>query len=197
MGDYVLLAVTDTGTGIAPELMERVFEPFFSTKPDGHGTGLGLSMVHGFVKQSGGHVEIHSEVGHGTTVDVYLPRAEGKESAETVAHTAARYARRRNYPWLSRTMRQVRETTASLLETLGYTVLLASDADAALTIVESGAKIDLVFTDVVMPGKLRSVEMVELARRQLPGVAVLFTSGYARDAIVHGGRLDAGVDLPH
>ena len=193
-GDYVLVAVTDTGAGITPEVIERVFEPFFSTKPEGHGTGLGLSMVHGFIKQSAGHVEIYSEVGHGTTVKLYIPRADGDEEVRgdapraDVAHGEAAIL-------LVEDDDQVRDTAAALLEELGYTLLRAASADEAMAIVESGASIDLIFTDVVMPGDLRSVEMVERARKRLPGVAVLFTSGYPRNAVIHGGRLDASVDL--
>lgn len=190
-GDYVLIAVTDTGTGMTPELAERVFEPFFSTKPEGHGTGLGLSMVHGFVKQSAGHVEIQSEVGQGSTVKIYLPRAEAEEQA--IHDTPTPEATRGNARVLVvEDDEQVRETTCALLRDLGYTVLSAADAATALAIVENGEPIDLIFTDVVMPGKLRSIEMAQRARAILPGLAVLFTSGYSEDAVVHGGRLDAG-----
>jgi signal transduction histidine kinase/CheY-like chemotaxis protein len=193
-GDYVLIAVTDTGTGMAPELIERVFEPFFSTKPEGQGSGLGLSMVHGFVKQSGGHIEIYSEVGHGTTVKLYLPRAEADE---TVAGGLERSQPKRGEARILvvEDDDQVRETAVSLLQDLGYAVVSAADATVAMAIVESGATVDLIFTDIVMPGDLRSVEMVERARAILPGVAVLFTSGYTRNAVVHGGRLDEGIDL--
>jgi CheY-like chemotaxis protein len=193
-GDYVLIAVTDTGSGMAPELIEHVFEPFFSTKPEGQGTGLGLSMVHGFVKQSGGHIEIYSEVGHGTTVKLYLPRAEADEH---VAQEGPRLAATRGDARILvvEDDEQVRETAVALLQDLGYGVLAAADATVALAMVESGAAIDLIFTDIVMPGELRSVEMVERVRAILPGVAVLFTSGYTRNAVVHGGRLDPGVEL--
>lgn len=193
-GDYVFIAVSDTGAGMPPELIERVFEPFFTTKPEGHGTGLGLSMVHGFVKQSAGHVEIYSEVGHGTTVKIYLPRSEGKERVEAAAPTWPD-ARGDATILVVEDDDQVRDTASSLLETLGYTIRRAADATAAMAVVDSGVSIDLIFTDIVMPGELRSVDMVALARERLPGVAVLFTSGYTRDAVVHGGRLDAGVDL--
>jgi signal transduction histidine kinase/ActR/RegA family two-component response regulator len=193
-GDYVMIAVTDTGSGMAPELIERVFEPFFSTKPEGQGTGLGLSMVHGFVKQSAGHIEIYSEVGHGTTVKLYLPKAEAEEHAPGDS-PRARATRGDARILLVEDDEQVRETAVALLEDLGYAVVSAADATVAMAIVESGAAIDLIFTDIVMPGELRSVEMVERARERLPGVAVLFTSGYTRNAVVHGGRLDAGVEL--
>ena len=193
-GDHVLIAVTDTGMGMAPEVIERVFEPFFTTKPEGRGTGLGLSMVHGFVKQSGGHVEIYSEVGHGTTVKLYLPRAEADETL--VTGPAKPQPRRGEARILVvEDDDQVRETSIALLQDLGYAVVSAPDAAVAMAIVESGAAVDLIFTDIVMPGDLRSVQMVERARTIAPGVAVLFTSGYTRNAVVHGGRLDEGVDL--
>jgi signal transduction histidine kinase/CheY-like chemotaxis protein len=193
-GDYVLIAVTDTGSGMAPELIERVFEPFFSTKPEGGGSGLGLSMVHGFVKQSDGHVEIYSEVGHGTTVKLYLPKTDSEEQAANAAPPVAA-ARGDARILVVEDDEQVRDTAAALLRELGYDVATAADATVAMAIVESGATVDLIFTDIVMPGDLRSVEMVERARKILPGVAVLFTSGYTRNAVVHGGQLDAGVDL--
>lgn len=193
-GDYVLIAVTDTGSGMTPEVIERVFEPFFSTKPEGHGTGLGLSMVHGFVKQSAGHVEIDSEIGRGTTVKLYLPRALGendtpdeRQMAETSRGDAA--------VLVVEDDDQVRDTAAALLQDLGYSVLRAADAASAMDLVNSDAVIDLIFTDIVMPGEMRSIDMVERARATRPGVAVLFTSGYTRNAVVHGGRLDAGVEL--
>ena len=193
-GDYVLIAVTDTGCGMPPEVIERVFEPFFSTKPEGQGTGLGLSMVHGFVKQSGGHVEIYSEIGHGTTVKLYLPRAQGEDSVRDEASATAPIGGDATI-LVVEDDDQVRETAAALLQDLGYNVLVAGDALQAMTIMNEGAPIDLIFTDIVMPGEMRSVEMVEQARKRLPGVAVLFTSGYTRNAVVHGGRLDSGTEL--
>lgn len=193
-GEYVMLAVTDTGSGMSQEVMEKVFEPFFTTKPEGKGTGLGLSMVYGFVRQSGGHVQIDSEVGRGTTIRLYLPRCDapveqpdqtsavpalgGKETVLVVEDDAA-----------------VREVVVDSLTGLGYNVLRARDAHSALAIIESGINVDLLFTDVVMPGPLRSTELVERAKALQPHMAVLFTSGYAENAIVHGGRIDAGVEL--
>ncbi len=193
-GDYVLVAVTDTGSGMTPEVIERVFEPFFTTKPEGQGTGLGLSMVHGFVKQSAGHIEIYSEIGHGTTVKMYLPRAEGEEDHQTKASKVDPIGGDATILVVEDDA-QVRETAAALLQDLGYSVLRAADAAAAMDIVMGDAAIDLIFTDIVMPGEMRSVEMVEQARKRRPGVAVLFTSGYTRNAVVHGGRLDSGVEL--
>jgi signal transduction histidine kinase/DNA-binding response OmpR family regulator len=193
-GQYVLLAVTDTGTGIAPDIIDKVFEPFFTTKVEGRGTGLGLSMVYGFARQSGGHVKIYSELGHGTTIKLYLPRSSASEDLVVEAV---------QQPVLggSETIlvveddEQVRVTAVEMLTDLGYSVLKAPDAASALAVVESGVPIDLLFTDVVMPGPLRSPELARRARERLPGIAVLFTSGYTENAIVHGGRLDEGVNL--
>ncbi|MBQ1762313.1 MAG: response regulator, partial [Aquincola sp.] len=193
-GHYVMLAVTDTGSGIAPELIDRVFEPFFSTKPEGKGTGLGLSMVYGFVKQSGGHVKLYSEVGEGTTVRLYLPRAHAGEDLPTgPADTESQGGH--ETVLVVEDDDEVRDTVVSLLTELGYRVLKARDAASALSVIDSGTAIDLLFTDVVMPGPLRSPELARRARERLPGIAVLFTSGYTENAIVHNGRLDVGVDL--
>ncbi|MFD1747425.1 PAS domain-containing protein [Rhizobium helianthi] len=193
-GQYVMLAVTDTGSGMPPEVLERVFEPFFSTKPEGKGTGLGLSMVYGFVKQSGGHVKIYSEVGQGTTVKIYLPRSVADEDREVVVQ---------NGPVVggSETIlvveddEEVRNTVVETLADLGYRVLTARDAQAGLNVVESGLPIDVIFTDVVMPGPMKSREMARRAKERLPNLAILFTSGYTENSIVHGGILDAGVEL--
>ncbi|WQO29905.1 PAS domain-containing protein [Microvirga lotononidis] len=193
-GQYVMLAVTDTGSGIPPDVLERVFEPFFSTKPEGKGTGLGLSMVFGFVKQSGGHIKIYSEVGQGTTVKIYLPRVHEQEDVLTDLR-AAPVRGGTETVLVVEDDDEVRETAVALLSDLGYRVLKARDATSALSIVESGLEIDLLFTDVVMPGPLRSPELARKAKARLPHMAVLFTSGYTENAIVHGGRLDPGVEL--
>ncbi len=193
-GDYVLLAVRDSGCGMAPQIVERVFEPFFTTKPEGRGTGLGLSMVYGFVKQTGGHITIDSTPGAGTTICIYLPRADGFE--ESVAPTTiTAIAGGDETILVAEDDEVVRETVVATLEDLGYRVLQAGDAAAALEIVHSGVPIDLLFTDVMMPGGMKGAELAHLARQQMPGLAVLFTSGYAQDSIVHDGRLDAGVQL--
>ncbi|AVP59089.1 two-component system sensor histidine kinase/response regulator [Pulveribacter suum] len=193
-GQYVVLAVTDTGSGIPADVLEHVFEPFFTTKPEGQGTGLGLSMVYGFVKQSGGHVKLYSEAGHGTTVRIYLPRAHQQEDIATDTRTGPAVGGTETV-LVVEDDEGVRATVVEMLADLGYRVLKAKDADSALVIVESGMPIDLLFTDVVMPGTLRSPELARKARERLPGIAVLFTSGYTQNAIVHGGRLDAGVEL--
>jgi PAS domain S-box-containing protein len=193
-GQYVMLAVTDTGSGIPPDILERVFEPFFSTKPEGKGTGLGLSMVYGLVKQSGGHIKIYSEVGQGTTVKIYLPRVHEQEDMLTDLRTAPVRGGSETI-LVVEDDEDVRETAVALLSELGYRVLKARDAASALTVIESGIEIDLLFTDVVMPGPLRSPELARKAKARLPQIAVLFTSGYTENAIVHGGRLDPGVEL--
>ena len=193
-GQYVMMAVTDTGSGMPRDIIDKVFEPFFSTKAEGKGSGLGLSMVYGFVKQSGGHVKIYSELGHGTTIKLYLPRAMQVEDVEVVID---------NGPIVGGTETvlvveddaEVRDTVIALLTDLGYRTLKAVDASSALPILDSGIPIDLLFTDVVMPGTLKSPELARMANERLPDIAVLFTSGYTENSIVHGGRLDAGVDL--
>ncbi len=193
-GQYVVLAVTDTGSGIPAEVIEHVFEPFFTTKPEGQGTGLGLSMVYGFVKQSGGHIKLYSEPGHGTTVRIYLPRAHQQEDVAIDTRTGPAVGGTETV-LVVEDDEGVRATVVEMLSDLGYRVLKARDADSALVVVESGVPIDLLFTDVVMPGTLRSPELARKARERVPGIAVLFTSGYTQNAIVHGGRLDAGVEL--
>ena len=193
-GQYVLLAVSDTGVGMTADIIEKAFEPFFSTKPVGKGSGLGLSMVYGFVKQSGGHIKIYSEPGDGTTIRMYLPRST--QSEDRLAEPGFGPVTGGTETILvAEDDEEVRTTVVEMLGDLGYSVLKAKDAASALTVIESGAAIDLLFTDVVMPGPLRSADLARKARERLPGLAVLFTSGYTENSIVHDGRLDAGVDL--
>lgn len=193
-GQYVMIAVTDTGSGMSAEVAERAFEPFFTTKGDGRGTGLGLSMVYGFVKQSGGHIRIYSEPGEGTTMRIYLPRAlEAEEAATPVDAGPVRGGS--EIVLVAEDDEAVRDTVVAMLDELGYEVLQASDAQGAQTIIEGGVSVDLLFTDVVMPGPMKSTELARRARARLPQLAVLFTSGYTENAIVHGGRLDTGVEL--
>ena len=193
-GQYVMLAVSDTGSGMPPEIVEKVFEPFFSTKGEGKGSGLGLSMVYGFVKQSGGHIKIYSEVGHGTTIKLYLPRAMEAEDVEVAVETGPVTGGTETV-LVVEDDDEVRATVVEMLSDLGYRVLKAVDAQNALAVIESGMAIDLLFTDVVMPGNLKSPELARKARQRLPDIAVLFTSGYTENSIVHGGRLDAGGEL--
>jgi len=193
-GQYVMLAVTDTGSGMPADVVQRVFEPFFSTKPEGKGTGLGLSMVYGLVKQSGGHIKIYSELGHGTTVKLYFPRVH--ESEDVVTDLSSTPLRGGTETILVvEDDEDVREGAVALLSDLGYRVLKARDGASAMGVIESGLPIDLLFTDVVMPGPVRSPDLARTAKERLPNLAVLFTSGYTENAIVHGGRLDRGVEL--
>jgi PAS domain S-box-containing protein len=194
-GQYVMIGVTDTGAGMTPEVLRQAFEPFFSTKEEGKGTGLGLSMVYGFVKQSGGHVKIYSEPGQGTTVKIYLPRTLAAEDAKAPVAEHSPPVGGTETILVAEDDEAVRTTVVEMLTDLGYRVLKAADAASALAVVESGVPIDVLFTDVVMPGSLRSTELARMARERLPGLAVLFTSGYTENAIVHGGRLDRGVEL--
>ncbi len=193
-GQYVLVAVTDTGSGIPADIIDHVLEPFFSTKSEGKGTGLGLSMVYGFLKQSGGHLKIYTEVGHGTTMKLYMPRTMQVQD-ELANLNAAPLKGGSETVLVVEDDDGVRETSVALLTDLGYRVLKAHDAQAAFAIINSGMPIDLLFTDVVMPGPMRSTELVRKAKAMLPGLAVLYTSGYTENSIVHGGRLDAGVEL--
>lgn len=178
-----------------PELIERAFDPFFTTKAPGEGTGLGLSMVHGFVKQSGGHIKIYSEVGQGTTVRLYLPRSRAREDERIEADASGAVVGGTEVVLLVEDDEDVRATAADMLSELGYSVLKARTAEDALVIVDSGASIHLLFTDVVMPGSLGAAELARKVQLRLPGVPVLFTSGYTDNAVVHGGRLDDGVEL--
>ena len=193
-GQYVMVRVTDTGCGMPPQVAERAFDPFFTTKAPGEGTGLGLSMVHGFVKQSGGHINIYSELGHGTTVRIYLPRSRMRED-EPIEIDGGPVVGGSEVILLVEDDENVRGITAEMLSDLGYRVLQARDADAAMTVIESGASIDLLFTDVVMPGALGARELARQAQLRLPALQALFTSGYIDNAIVHRGRLDDGVEL--
>jgi PAS domain S-box-containing protein len=193
-GQYVMIAVTDTGTGIPPDILERVYEPFFTTKAEDKGTGLGLAMVYGFLKQSGGHVKIYSEVGAGTTVKLYFPREMASED-NLVGTPSGEVRGGEETVLVVEDDDEVREVAVSMLTELGYRVVKARDAASALVVVDSGIPIDLIFTDVMMPGTLRSPDLARKAKERLPNVAVLFTSGYTQNAIVHGGRLDPGVEL--
>ncbi len=193
-GQYVMLAVSDTGFGMTSETMERVFEPFFTTKREGEGTGLGLSMVYGFVKQSGGHIRIYSELGQGTTFKIYLPRVHTSEAVVDDVRRAPAVGGTETILVVEDDL-SLQSTVVEMLTGLGYKTFKASDGEGALTILSSGLHIDLLFTDVVMPGPVRSPDLARRARELQPHIEVLFTSGYTQNAIVHGGRLDPGVEL--
>jgi PAS domain S-box-containing protein len=194
-GPYVVVAVSDTGTGIPSELRDKVFEPFFTTKEPGKGTGLGLSMVYGFVKQSNGHIKIYSEEGHGTSIKLYLPRAEGHADQREDVSAAAHLKGGPESILVVEDDQLVRDYVVAQLGQLGYTTMTAENAAKALAIVDSGVGINLLFTDVVMPGGMNGRQLAEEVTRRRPSIKVLFTSGYTENAIVHHGRLDAGVLL--
>ncbi|RAI44209.1 response regulator [Rhodoplanes roseus] len=195
-GPYVVVAITDTGTGMTRDVIAQAFEPFFTTKDIGHGTGLGLSQVYGFVKQSGGHVRIHSEVGHGTTVKVYLPRLQAEDVAgdqEPAAH-ATPAGHRHETILVVEDDPDVREHSAEILGELGYRVLQAENGPAALAVLER-EEVTLLFTDLGLPGGMNGRQLADEAVRRRPHVRVIFTSGHATSAIVHHGRLDPGLHL--
>jgi signal transduction histidine kinase/DNA-binding response OmpR family regulator len=189
-GQYVLLAVTDAGTGMAPDVLARAFEPFFTTKPEGQGTGLGLPQVYGFVRQSGGHIKIYSEVGHGTSVKIYLPRAL-REQEWAGGEAAAPMRGGSESILVVEDDTDVRRGAVEVLQSLGYRVTEAADADEALALLAQSAPVDLLFTDVVMPGAVKAAELAQRARERNPRIAVLFTSGYTENAVIHNRKLDA------
>jgi PAS domain S-box-containing protein len=184
VGDYVMISVSDTGSGMPPEVFARAFEPFFTTKGAGKGTGLGLAMVHGFVKQSGGHVAIYSEVGRGTSVKLYLPRVERRADAGPAATTAARPDRAREGETILvvEDNEALRRVACRLLGDMGYATLEAGSGPAALEILRGGAAIDLLLTDIVMPGGMDGRGLAEQAQKLRPGLPVLFASGYTEAA---------------
>ncbi len=193
-GEYVLLEVSDTGEGITPGNLKRMFEPFFTTRPRGQGTGLGLPMVYGFVKQTGGHITIHSEVGQGTTVRIYLPREREAAAAESQI-VSAPHVGGAGTILLVEDDELVRRYAHDLLLTLGYRVVVAANGPEALTLIQERDDIELLFTDIVMPGGMSGRELADRALALRPDLKVLYTSGYTEDAIVHHGRLDPGVLL--
>ncbi|WP_426527328.1 PAS domain S-box protein [Bradyrhizobium sp. McL0615] len=194
-GNYVMIAVSDTGSGIPPALLERVFEPFFTTKEVGRGTGLGLSMVFGFVKQSGGHVKIYSEQGHGTSVKIYLPRATGLQQTAAEALVSATIEGGHETVLVVEDDALVRRYVMTQIESLGYSTLEAANASDALRFIDEIPGIDLLFTDVIMPGIMNGRQLVDEALKRRPALKTLYTSGYTENAIVHHGRLDSGVLL--
>ena len=193
-GDYVMMTVTDTGTGMPPDVLAHVFEPFFTTKEVGKGTGLGLSMIYGFAKQSGGHVKIYSEVGHGTTVRLYLPRLTNESKSEVAAVVPPGKGGGETILVVEDNP-DVRRLVLRQLRDLGYDVIEAANGPQALKILDEGATIDLLFTDVVMPGGMTGRQLAEAAKTRRPNLKTLFTSGYTEDSILRLGKLDPGVRL--
>ena len=193
-GEYVRLEVADTGVGMSETTLKRAFEPFFTTKREGHGTGLGLSMVFGFVRQSGGHVEMWSEEGKGSVVQMYFPHSLEPESLdvpiEQVLHSGGQET-----ILVVEDNEGVRLTVVELLEQSGYTVLTAEDGDQAMSQLQAGSPPDLIFTDVVMPGRVKSTDLADWAREQTPAVAVLFTSGHTRDILSSNHLLSPDIHL--
>jgi CheY-like chemotaxis protein len=195
-GQYAMIAVSDTGIGMTQDVRAKAFDPFFTTKESGRGTGLGLSQVYGFIKQSGGHVKLYSEPGEGTTVKLYLPRFAGADFDETRHDVAlAQPTRGSEAILVVEDEEDVRRFTTEVLGELGYRVLDAMDGPAALRVLEREPEVRLLFTDVGLPNGMNGRQLANEVAKRWPAVKVLFTTGYARNAIVHHGRLDPDVDL--
>ena len=194
-GDYVMLAVSDTGTGIPPEILEQVFDPFFTTKGIGEGSGLGLSMVYGFVKQTGGHITIYSEPGHGTTVKLYLPRATAETLMVEQVRSEAEPGAQGETILLVEDDSDVRAFTASALEALGYEVLQAHDGQTALATLDDDVQVDLLLSDMVLPGGMGGGALAEAVTERRPGIKVLLMSGYAENAMLRNSSLADHIEL--
>ena len=193
-GQYVVIAVSDSGVGMSADTIERAFEPFFTTKETGKGTGLGLSQVYGFIKQSGGHVKIYSETGEGTTIKLYLPRYDGDEaSAPDDGHGDSEHGRGETI-LIVEDDEGVRQYAAEILRDLNYQIIEAKDSASALRLLDADKKFDLLLTDVVLPGK-NGRELADEIKRRRPETKVIFMTGYSRNAIIHQGRLDRGTEL--
>jgi signal transduction histidine kinase len=197
-GEHVLIEVKDTGAGMPPEVLERAFEPFFTTKPVGQGTGLGLSMAYGFVKQSGGEIVLRSTLGEGTSVRIYLPRNAAPTSNAAPA-IAAQVTGGLETILVVEDEDDVRSASSGILAALGYRVLEARDGAAAVDVIrnalDNGERIDLVFSDVIMPGPVSSRDLESYVREKMPSAQILFTSGYAEGVLAHAGKVDAALNL--
>jgi CheY-like chemotaxis protein len=192
-GEYVIVSVSDTGTGMQPDVAAKAIDPFFTTKPVGEGTGLGLSMIYGFVKQGRGHLRIYSEVGQGTTVKLYLPRAL-QNAVDLVPRTIETPRGRGETILIVEDDATVRLILSDVLEELGYNVLVASDARPAIPLLQSDQRIDLMVSDVVLP-HINGRKLAEIARACRPDLRVLFVTGYAENATFRGDFLDPGMDM--
>jgi len=195
-GQYVMISITDTGTGMSPEVIDRAFDPFYTTKGSGKGTGLGLSQVYGYVKQTGGHIKIYSEIDRGTTVKIYLPRHVGLADPRqgAVGALSIPQGSLNDTILVVEDDEHVRTMTAESLRELGYTVLEAASGMEALLLLEDNAAVDLIFTDIVMP-QMSGRQLADTVIEKWPTIRVLYTTGYTRNAIVHNGVLDHGVSL--
>jgi CheY-like chemotaxis protein len=196
-GQYVAISVSDTGTGMSPEVMARAFDPFFTTKPTGQGTGLGLSMIYGFARQSEGQVRIYSEIGEGTTVRIYLPRHHGAmdEEQAPVSLSQAPRAGAGETVLVVDDEPSVRMLVTEVLEELGYAAIEAADGVSGLKVLQSDVRIDLLITDVGLPGGVNGRQMADAARQVRPKLRVLFITGYAENAAVGNGRLEPGMHV--
>jgi PAS domain S-box-containing protein len=194
-GQYVMIAVSDTGSGMSPDVIDKVFEPFFSTKEVGKGTGLGLSQVHGFIKQSKGHIKVYSEIGQGTSIKIYLPRFHGTAvGAGAIVHSAAPRGSPTEVILVVEDDARMREMTVASLTELGFSALQAASADAALRLLHEHPEVVLLFTDIVMPGS-NGRQLADEAQKFRPELKVVFTTGYTRNAVIHNGMVDAGVNF--
>jgi CheY-like chemotaxis protein len=194
-GPYVMVAVSDTGTGIPASIREKVFEPFFTTKGLGEGTGLGLSMVYGFAKQTRGHVKLYTEEGQGTTFKIYLPRAVSEGVPIEPQPLESRHGNNDETILVVEDDVTVRQSVTQQLASLGYRTITAANAGEALTMIDDGASFDLLFTDLMMPGPMNGRQLAEEAAKRRPSLKVLYTSGYTERSVLHHGRLDPGVLL--
>jgi CheY-like chemotaxis protein len=196
-GQYVAICVTDTGTGMPPDVIARAFDPFFTTKPIGMGTGLGLSMIYGFAQQSGGQVRIYSEVGEGTTVKIYLPRYIGKEKEEIASSQSQEMPRAQHGEMVLVVDDEptIRMLITDTLEELGYGAIEAGDAASGLKVLQSGARVDLVISDIGLPGGMNGRQMVDAARISRPDLKVLFITGYADNAAIGNGHVERGMHV--
>jgi len=196
-GEYMALSVVDDGAGMNPDVIARAFDPFFTTKPMGEGTGLGLSMIYGFVQQSGGHVRLCSKLGQGTTVTIYLPRhlgpVEDEAPADAVAHLPAAAASA--VVLVVEDEPDVRMVIVDVLSDIGYTTIEAADGRSGLQILESGARVDLLLTDVGLSGAMNGRQLADAARHRRPGLKVLFVTGYAESVAVGNGRMEQGMQV--
>lgn len=194
-GEYIAVSVSDTGTGISSTDLDKVFEPFFTTKGVGQGSGLGLSMVYGFAKQSGGHISIYSEVGHGTTIKLYLPRSNEPAGTKELVATTINVRKGSERILIVEDDDSLRDVPASILRDQGYDVVEAGNGADAINLLKTEPEFDLLFTDVVLPGGMNGVDIAEKAVELQPNLKVLYTTGYAENSVVHHGRLKSGQTL--